>query len=137
MVLCFVVWVSFSSVCVWAEVASACVRDVGERDDARGVVLEVGPGTGTLTEALLERGADPNAARRNGERALHLAAEHRAIECVLVLLDHGADPSALAYRRDTALTLARRRDAQQRHRGREEIARILRAAVDTKAGKPR
>ena len=32
-VLCCAVWLSFSSVCIWAEVVPTCVHDVGERDD--------------------------------------------------------------------------------------------------------
>ena len=34
-VLCCAVWLSFSSVCIWAEVVPTCVCDVGEHDDLK------------------------------------------------------------------------------------------------------
>ncbi|TWU38631.1 ankyrin repeat domain-containing protein [Novipirellula artificiosorum] len=45
---------------------------------------------------LLEKGADPNIARHDGQTALHLATKFGCDECVKLLLEHGADPKAIA-----------------------------------------
>lgn len=79
------------------------------------------------TRVLLEYDANPNIARHDGQRALHLAAKLGSVPCVKLLLKHGADPQALAYGRDTALSYAER----YKHL---EVASLLRAATNQPEG---
>jgi len=87
--------------------------------DHRGVTLLVSMGffDPTVTTILLEAGADPNAADREGETALMKAAAHGLKQTVKLLIDHHADINrkdskgrtalmhAAATRRSTAIPL--------------------------------
>jgi ankyrin repeat protein len=55
-------------------------------------------GHGAVVEALLRRGADPEATNANGTTPLHLAARGGSVDAVAALLDHGADVNAREFR---------------------------------------
>jgi ankyrin repeat protein len=57
-------------------------------------------------DSLLESGADPNAATRQGTTALMLAAFYKRPEFLATLISRGADVNARNYFGNTALTLA-------------------------------
>jgi len=73
--------------------------------DHRGVPLLVSTGffDPTVTNILLEAGADPNAADREGETALMKAAGHGVKETVKVLIEHHADVNRKDAKGRTAL----------------------------------
>ena len=57
---------------------------------------------------LLKHGADVNAARHDGQTALHFAAKNGSAKCVRILLDAGADPTSKNAGGDTPLAEAER-----------------------------
>ena len=67
---------------------------------------------------LVEHGADPNVAKRNGETALMEAARGGHMEVCRLLVEHGADPNAATSDDVTALMWAAQR-------GHIEVCRLL------------
>lgn len=65
------------------------------------------PGRVRVVAALLKHGADPNAADRNGNTALHVAIEHGRGDLLPLLLEHGGDLSAKNKEGQTPLMLAK------------------------------
>ena len=65
-----------------------------EWDDATLLHDAVGHNCRDLTEYLLDQGADPNAAKTDGVRPLHLAAQRGVLPIVALLLAHGAHINA-------------------------------------------
>ena len=63
------------------------------RDAAGNLPLHIAAGIGdtAITEMLIEKGADVNAANNEGDRPLHLASEAGHLTTVQCLLDHGAE----------------------------------------------
>jgi hypothetical protein len=57
--------------------------------------------------SLVDLGANPNAADKNGTRPLHRAVRNRCAAAVKALLDVGADPHAPNGSGSTAMQLAR------------------------------
>ena len=55
-----------------------------------------------VVRALLQAGANPNQVGRNGQTALHIAAENRFWDAVHLLLKAGADPDSMNDRGETA-----------------------------------
>jgi ankyrin repeat protein len=55
---------------------------------------------------LVELGADPNAADKNGTAPVHRAARNRCAAALKALLDLGADPHVTNRSESTALQLA-------------------------------
>jgi ankyrin repeat protein len=75
-----------------------------------------------IARALLEAGADVNAAQHGGWTPLHQAADHNYVEVVSLLLAHGANPSARADDGRAPLDMAA-------ERGFAEVAELLREAA--------
>ncbi|MEM7656884.1 MAG: ankyrin repeat domain-containing protein [Bacteroidota bacterium] len=67
----------------------------------------VAAGNLSITLALLQAGADPNAAQMQGVRPLHSAAHQGNLDMVELLLNHGADPALTTDDGKTALDYAR------------------------------
>ena len=64
-------------------------------------------GKADCAEALLEWGADKDAANRWGETALHIAAMHGQLECARLLVRARADRAKKNKQGKTALEVAR------------------------------
>lgn len=80
--------------------------------------------TRDITMALIENGANVNAAGNDGKRAIHYAAEYRGTDVVKALIKAGADINAQDNNGNTALLLACKE-------GDEKTARyLLRAGAD-------
>ncbi len=73
-----------------------------------------------LTELLLDRGADPNAAQEGGFTPLHAAAQHGDADVARLLLARGAEASAATDDGKTAAAIAQEQDQG-------ELAELLRA----------
>jgi len=109
--VCALLW---AAAAVRAGVADSAVADAAMRGDASAV------------RALLQRGADVNAAQGDGMTALHWAAEHGDHDLAAVLLESGANPGAeTRIGRHTPLHVA----AQGGHH------LVVRALLQNKAGK--
>eukprot|EP00048_Salpingoeca_helianthica_P021854 m.14794 g.14794 ORF g.14794 m.14794 type:complete len:853 (-) comp6508_c0_seq1:36-2594(-) len=67
---------------------------------------ELGQGREDEVLSLLDSGADPNTARPDKQRALHLAARRGFHKCIQLLLDSNADLNATDRKGDTALHAA-------------------------------
>lgn len=72
----------------------------------RSFVDECWYGNAEAVAALLEQGANPNATRRGGRSALHLAAQGGHLKVMRLLIDHGADVQAKGSHGRTVLTEA-------------------------------
>ena len=104
----------WAAAAVRAGVADSAVADAAMRGDASAV------------RALLQRGADVNAAQGDGMTALHWAAEHGDHDLAAVLLESGANPGAeTRIGRHTPLHVA----AQGGHH------LVVRTLLQNKAGK--
>ena len=66
-----------------------------------------------ITLMLLEHGANPNAAMKDGTTALMAAAMQGSANCVRLLLEHGADPSMLDADGNTAYNYAATEEVKQ------------------------
>ena len=109
--VCALLW---AAAAVRAGVADSAVADAAMRGDASAV------------RALLQRGADVNAAQGDGMTALHWAAEHGDHDLAAVLLESGANPGAeTRIGRHTPLHVA----AQGGHH------LVVRTLLQNKAGK--
>ncbi|MBN2446205.1 MAG: ankyrin repeat domain-containing protein, partial [Phycisphaerae bacterium] len=75
-------------------------------------------GGAEVVELLLARGADPNAADRQGNTPLHFAADSGRADAAIVLLKAGADVNARGSSRWTPLLMAARQ-------GRTAVAEVL------------
>ncbi|MDX1495148.1 MAG: ankyrin repeat domain-containing protein [Longimicrobiales bacterium] len=108
---------AFATLALWAAVpADSPVADAAMKKNVAQV------------RALLESGADVNAAQGDGMTALHWAAEHGNAELAEMLLHAGANPAALTRLGDyTPLHLA----ARGGHGG--VVARLLDAGADAEA----
>ena len=90
-----------------------------------------------IIDALIDRGADPNALESNGMSALHAAAAMKyALDgrpFVRMLLERGADPTIRARDRKTAAEIAEERAGEpgQEKKPFHEIADMLREASRT------
>lgn len=73
----------------------------------RPIHSSVAAGNLPITLALLQAGADPNAAQMQGVRPLHSAAHQGNLEMVELLLAHGADATLATEEGKTALDFAR------------------------------
>jgi ankyrin repeat protein len=74
---------------------------------------------GSVTQLLLEHGADINTQNEYGGTPLHYASDYGALEVVRVLLEHGADVEVKRNDGQTALQIAAAR-------GHDEVADLLR-----------
>ena len=97
-------------------------------DGRPAVLVAAASGRPEAVQALLQRGADPDAADRSGWTALHEAAHRGDARTARVLLDAGAHPDLRSRDRGTALDVAERE-------GRTEVAALLRARGARGSGK--
>lgn len=85
---------------------SGTVDERDPRQKATALIWAARTGNGLGAELLLSLGADPDAADREGRRALHHAAARGDLELARSLLQAGADSGAADGRGGTALHLA-------------------------------
>ena len=78
------------------------------RDASGNLPLHIAAGNGdtAITEILIQKGADVNAANNEGNQPLHLASETGHLTTVLCLLDHGADLGSNGWGGGSALHAA-------------------------------
>ena len=100
------------------------------RNGGTALMAAVAKGKVDCAEALLEWGADKDAASGNGRTALHFAATSGQLECTQLLVRARADPAKKNNKGKTALELAL-------EKGKAEIAALLEQAdADVSAPHP-
>lgn len=89
-----------------------------------------------MTELLLDSGADPNIAAKDGERPLHTAAFAGDLQIIRALLEAGADVAAKNGRGHTAMDVANFRAAERfqfAQRPFTEVAEYLKEQMEAAA----
>ena len=94
-------------------------------------------GKANCVEALLEWGADKDAADSDGDTAMHEAAREGHLECARLLVEARADRAKNNNKGQTALELARQEgsfDSEEQKQGKAEIVALLEQADRGEAG---
>ena len=103
-------------------IAGSSGWDTGKPDGLDADFIEAAKKHVALAHAFLEKGADVNAADKNGGTALHWAVGGNKKQIVVLLLQHGADVAARDKNGLSPLDLAIKHN-------RDEIAALLREAA--------